>query len=34
MREDPLEALYGSLDVGGSTPDELIEELRGPAHIP
>ncbi len=34
VREDPLEALYGSLDVGGKTPDELIEELRGPANIP
>lgn len=34
VREDPLEALYGSLDVGGRTPDELIVELRGPADIP
>jgi antitoxin PrlF len=34
VREDPLEALYGSLDLGGRTTDELIEELRGPAEIP
>jgi AbrB family looped-hinge helix DNA binding protein len=34
VREDRLEALYGSLDVGGRTTDELMIELRGPADIP
>lgn len=27
--DDPIEALFGTLDVGGKTTDELIEELRG-----
>lgn len=27
--QDPLDALYGSLDLGGRTTDQLIEELRG-----
>ncbi len=26
---DPIEALYGTLDLGGRTTDEVIEELRG-----
>jgi AbrB family looped-hinge helix DNA binding protein len=26
---DPIEALFGTLDAGGKTTDELIEELRG-----
>jgi AbrB family looped-hinge helix DNA binding protein len=34
IREDHLDALYGSLDVGGRTTDELMIELRGPADIP
>ncbi len=29
VREDLLDRLYGSLDLGGKTTDELIEELRG-----
>ena len=29
VREDGLDRLYGSLDLGGKTTDELIEELRG-----
>jgi AbrB family looped-hinge helix DNA binding protein len=26
---DAIDALYGTLDLGGRTTDELIEELRG-----
>ena len=29
FREDLLDRLYGSLDLGGKTTDQLIEELRG-----
>lgn len=29
LAPDALDGLYGSLDLG-STPDEFIEELRGP----
>jgi AbrB family looped-hinge helix DNA binding protein len=31
---DPIDQLYGSLDLGGMTTDEWIEELRGPVGLP
>jgi AbrB family looped-hinge helix DNA binding protein len=29
LDHDPIEALFGTLDAGGKTTDEIIEELRG-----
>ena len=32
-RRDPVDRVYGVLDLGRST-DEILEELRGPAELP
>lgn len=32
-RRDPVDRVYGVLDLGRST-DEILDELRGPAELP